>query len=378
MKMLFCLYKYFPYGGLQRDFFRIAQECLQRGHQVEVLTMAWSGPQLEGVNIHVIDVKGASNHTRLQNFYQHFLTHRQQHDYDLVVGFNKMPGLDVYYAADPCYAEKNNKVLRALYRLTPRYRLLRQFEQAVFSADKQTRLLLISNQEKPHFIKHYLTPDKRFTLLPPGIARDRAAPADRDRVRQVFRQSLALADDEFMMLMVGSGFVTKGLDRAIMALSSLPDALKAKTKFFIVGQDKPKTFLKLARKLGVERQVIFMGGRDDVPQFMIGADVLIHPAYHENTGTVLLEAMIAGLPVLATAICGYSHYVQDADAGKVIDEPFKQPSLNMALLEMLSEQEQRVAWQQNGIAFGQTADIYSMPHQATDVIESVGEQQSRR
>jgi hypothetical protein len=43
--------------------------------------------------------------------------------------------------------------------------------------------------------------------------------------------------------------------------------------------------------------------------FLLGADLLIHPAYNENTGTVLLEAVVAGLPVLTTAVCGYAHYI---------------------------------------------------------------------
>ena len=40
------------------------------------------------------------------------------------------------------------------------------------------------------------------------------------------------------------------------------------------------------------------------PQFLLGADVLIHPAYRENTGITVLESTVAGLPVLTTAVCG--------------------------------------------------------------------------
>ena len=62
----------------------------------------------------------------------------------------------------------------------------------------------------------------------------------------------------------------------------------------------------------------FLGGRSDVPRFLLGADLLIHPAYHENTGTALLEALVAGLPVLVTDVCGYAHYIAEADAGRVL------------------------------------------------------------
>ena len=43
MQLAFVLYKYFPFGGLQRDFMRIALECQQRGHQIRVYTLIWEG-----------------------------------------------------------------------------------------------------------------------------------------------------------------------------------------------------------------------------------------------------------------------------------------------------------------------------------------------
>ena len=43
MQLAFVLYKYFPFGGLQRDFMRIALECQKRGHQIRVYTLIWEG-----------------------------------------------------------------------------------------------------------------------------------------------------------------------------------------------------------------------------------------------------------------------------------------------------------------------------------------------
>ncbi|MFB0970171.1 MAG: glycosyltransferase family 1 protein, partial [Pseudomonadales bacterium] len=40
MQLAFCLYKYFPYGGLQRDFMRIALDCQDKGHKIRVYTLA--------------------------------------------------------------------------------------------------------------------------------------------------------------------------------------------------------------------------------------------------------------------------------------------------------------------------------------------------
>ena len=102
---------------------------------------------------------------------------------------------------------------------------------------------------------------------------------------------------------------------------------------------------------------------------MLGAELLIHPAYNENTGTVLLEALVAGLPVLATAVCGYAHYIEEARGGRVVPEPFNQPMLDAMLAEMLADGAARAEWKANALAFAETADIYSNAERAADLIQ---------
>ena len=87
-----------------------------------------------------------------------------------------------------------------------------------------------------------------------------------------------------------------------------------------------------------------------------------------EAGTVLLEALVAGLPVLTTAVCGYAHYIEDADGGRVVPEPFAQETLNATLAEMLSDPAASARWQSNALAFAESADIYSNAERAADLI----------
>ena len=368
MQLAFCLYKYFPFGGLQRDFLRIAQACQARGHALRVYTLTWEGEVPSGLEVIVAPVRALSNVRRNEKFtawVQKDLTRRPA---DRVVGFNKMPELDVYFAADPCYEEKASTLRSALYRFSARYQHFSTYERAVFAVESSTEILLISSQQQVFFERHYATPAARFHLLPPGISPDRRRPDNALEIRSQLRQEFALADDALLLLQVGSGFKTKGVDRSLAALAALPAALKPRTRLIVIGQDDPKPFQRLANSLGVTEHVTILPGRSDIPRFLLGADLLIHPAYNENTGTILLEALVAGLPVLASAICGYAHYITDAEAGEVIPEPFAPEAMQRLLTTMLKSADARARWQKNALRFAETADIYNNAEYAADVI----------
>lgn len=367
--LAFCLYKYFPFGGLQRDFISIAQECQQRGFSIRVYTLFWQGPVPPGFEVIIVPVTAITNHSRYQRFSQWMGHHLMLNPVDGVIGFNKMPGLDVYYAADSCYEEKAQTQRGRLYRSIPRYRHFSRFEKAVFEPTAETEILMISEVQKPVFLKYYNTPLARFHLLPPGISRDRVAPDDSDEIRAGLRKEFAVGEEENLLLMVGSGFITKGLDRILLGMHALPESVKQKTRLIAIGQDAPGTFKRMAARLHLENHVEILKGRDDIPRFLLGADLLVHPAYVENTGTVILEAIVSGLPVLATDVCGYASYVTDAQAGGLVASPFRQVVFDKLLLEMMTSGE-REAWKKNGLNYAGVADIYSMPQRAADFISS--------
>lgn len=101
---------------------------------------------------------------------------------------------------------------------------------------------------------------------------------------------------------------------------------------------------------------------------MAAADLLLHPAYQEAAGIVLLEAITAGLPVLTTAVCGYAHYIVDANCGEAMAEPFRQDVLNEVLLKALTQPSLRSAWAENARYYADTQDLYSLPEKAADII----------
>ncbi|MFO7751973.1 MAG: glycosyltransferase family 4 protein, partial [Desulfobacteraceae bacterium] len=316
MKLAFCLFKYFPFGGLQKDFMNIVNECLARGYEVHAYVITWEGEIPEGLRVTRVPVSGLSNHKRYASFARRTIEHVKEEGYDAVVGFNKIPGLDVYFAADMSFAAKM-KDRNFLYRLTDRYRTCMRLERSVFDKDLNTQILLLTEKEKSFYMKYYGTSPDRFHLIPPGISKACLPPEEPCKVRAEKRLELGIHPEAYVLLMVCTNFKIKGVARAIRALSALPSAIRSGSLLIVAGMDNPAPYRKLAAGHNVAENVRFLGARRDIPELLTASDLLLHPASIENTGTVLVEAIVAELPVLTTETCGYSFHVTRSGSGVV-------------------------------------------------------------
>ncbi len=332
---------------------RIARELARSGHTVDIYTMSWESDLPEkGITVHLIKASGLLNHKRYENFIRQALAEIKNMHFDLVVGFNRMPGLDAYFAADPCFEERARTERSFFYRLLSRYRSFAASERAVFEANGKCEIMILTPDAKTVFRRWYGTSDSRFHLLSPYLSAERMVLKDRTEMRTRLRQEFGLTAQDNVLLMVGSGFERKGLDRAILGLAALPLAVRSKTYLLVVGEGNEKHFNRMAEGLGVATNLHIAQGRTDVPELMQGADLLVHPALHEMAGHVILEAMASGLPVLPNAVCGYAFHVKQAQAGRLVPAPFQQHEFNRLLLEMLTSDKLEM-WRKNGISYTQ-------------------------
>lgn len=368
MKLGFVIFKYFPYGGLQSDFLRIATECVRRGHEATVYTRSWEGPAPSGIQVKLITTRAMTNHGKAVDFSRRIQRERAIDQPDGLIGFNRMPGLDLYFAGDNCLAERAATEKSLLYRVcSPRFRTYHALERAVFAPEAATRIMLLTERQKSDYVKHYGTQTERFFLLPPGIPETRRLTSEASAAGARIRRESGIGETELLLLQVGSGFVTKGVDRSIRALAALPEPLRARARLWIAGRDSRRKFVRLARQLRLEERVVFLGGCDNVPELMSAADLLIHPAVNECTGTVLIEALAAGLPVLCSGACGYATYIEQSGAGRVVSEPFSQAELNKTLAALFDRDLTELG--EKGLRFTAGIDIYGRHRLAADIIE---------
>ena len=367
MKIAFTLYDYYPFGGLQEDCLATALECVARGHEVHLFTRTWKGNMPDQVQVHLLGKHGWTNTSRNEHFFKQLHSELAPHNFDGTVAFNRVPGADIYFAADPCYAERTgNWPLQR--KLHPRHRYYLALEQRVFRNANPPDTLVLTGKEISAFQKHYPIETSKFHLLPPGVSRVDDREEGAARHRQSVRAEFSCPADAVVALFVGSGFRIKGLDRALKGIAA-NRSIVPNLEFWIVGNDKAERYSKLIQQAGVPVRVL--GGRADVARFYDASDFLLHPAYSESAGKVLLEALTHGLPVLTTDTCGYGFHIEEAQAGMVLDSPFLQSELNQALGKFIKNAKARKRWSASALLYAAAEDLYSCHETAAKTIENL-------
>ncbi len=151
-----------------------------------------------------------------------------------------------------------------------------------------------------------------YEVVPNGIDVDRfAMPAPRPA---------AMPADRPHVLYVGRIEPRKGVDRLIRAMVQVQQCVP-NVQLVVVGGGPDRAAVELlARELGV--RVVFAGrvSDADLPAFYQAADVVCSPALgDESFGLVLLEAMAAGSPIVATNIDGYRELLKDTGGARLAD-----------------------------------------------------------
>lgn len=369
MKLALVIFRYFPFGGLQRDMLAIAQAAQGNGHQVSIFCGDWQGEKIPGIDVIQIQNSGFLNIAGVKNFVSTFQKQFQRDQFDLLVGFNKMPGLDVYFAGDSCFAHKAYSERNWIYRLAPRSRLYLAYERAVFLEASTTQILSLVASEQKLFARYYATQPERFYALPPGISTQHLVCSNPRAARMALCHELGLTLDTKIIVCLGSGYKTKGVDISINAFAELTKIIADKIALVIVGKDDPYTYRQQAAQAGIEQHVFFLGPRSPVGDLLHSADLLLHPARKELAGNVLLEAMLCGVPVVASAHCGYAHYIAEQQMGELI--PANTSPIAIAELVASTLTVNADVWRTRGELFAQTSDVFSRPEVAVAALEKI-------
>jgi len=364
MRVALGIVRLFPEGGLQRHCLDMARLLRARGHQVMVFTGKNLCDLPDDFPLTLLPVRAFTNHGMDRAFARKFAAATAGR-FDRIVGFNKLTGLDILYCADPPFDVPRR---RWWDRLPPRHWARLTLEGESFRPLSPTHIIALTASLAEAYQQYWRLDASRFTVIPPVIDADRRRQDLRrpDR-RRALRAGLHIPANHSVWLWIGAKPRIKGLDRVMAAMVDKPNAF-----LLMVGvtatSGEGRAAAARARRLGIFDRVRFYGYCEDIPDFLAASDVLVHPARLDVTGQVLLESLINGLPVIASACCGFASLVRAADAGIVLPEPFR-PDALAAALTRLEDSELAARFSRNGIEYGRSVVPLDGMAVAADVIE---------
>jgi UDP-glucose:(heptosyl)LPS alpha-1,3-glucosyltransferase len=377
MRIAFAIMKLFPGGGLQRDCVEIARHCRQRGHDVAIFTSYRDESDFaDDLAVVVLPIRQSTNHRMLEEFAASFRWAAALQQFDLRVGFDKLTHLDVLYCADPSiYFRMRREPFRFFI---PRYRTYLALERATFEPGRGTSVLVLSHKQLNGYRQAWHTPPERLSLLPPTVSTARRRPEyRRNGVREAVRAHLGFAPRDWVWIAIGVQPHTKGFDRTIRALREFPSAKLVVVGLLAASTRAAVALAMRAKQLGLAQRISFLGHREDIPDLMAAADLLVHPARYDTTGTVILEAVVNGLPVVTTSTCGYAQHVMAAQAGIVIREPFNAAAFAVAL-SVAEDAARRSQWSASAERYGAQSFLYDGRMRAAEIILGVAAERAPR
>jgi len=159
--------------------------------------------------------------------------------------------------------------------------------------------------------------------------------------RATTRTELGLADGELCVLTLASLVERKGIDVLLDAFAGLAPELRGRTRLIVAGEGPEGGPLRRrAEERGLAPRVAWLGRRDDTADLLAAADVFVLASRQEGLGVAALEAMAAGLPVVATRVGGLGEAVVDGETGLLV-KPDDAGGLGAALERMLGDPELR-------------------------------------
>ena len=200
------------------------------------------------------------------------------------------------------------------------------------------RLIALTPGEAEDYVDLGVMPPHKISVIPSGIDLSRFTGARVDRLSK--RRELGLPLAALAVGFVGWLLPIKGLSFLVRAMPGIL-ARHPESFLVLVGKgDEEGTLRSLADSLRLNGRVLFLGWRPDVEDIIHCLDVLALPSLNEGMGRVLVEAMAAGVPIVASRVGGVPDLVWDGQNGLLVP-PADSGALERAISQLFRNEPRR-------------------------------------
>lgn len=191
-----------------------------------------------------------------------------------------------------------------------------------------SRVIVVSEATRAAYLRRGFGPRARVVTVHNCIA-GRPEPG----AGRAVREELGIGPDELVVGMVSVLRRGKGHDVAARAIQQVRER-RPGTRLIVAGDGPARDEVQRSLEpLG--DAALLIGHRDDVMGLLDAYDLFLLPSEHEAFPTALLEAMAAGVPIVASAVGGVPEIVQDGVSGRLVESPVSSRSLAQAIGELL-------------------------------------------
>jgi UDP-glucose:(heptosyl)LPS alpha-1,3-glucosyltransferase len=308
--------------GIERCASELAEHIAAQGHEMHFHCSQGKSAEASRVVLHHVPAWNVVNSARIASYAIAGQKSLREGKYDVTHSHGGLVGCDIV-TAHSCH-RAGMEIRRKLKEKAPRARrnwgvadqIRLMIERKNYAERRYKKVVAVSGGVKRELVEYYDVPEGDIVVIPNGVDLNEFNPENRLRFRDRVREELQIPLDAPVLIFVGNEFDRKGLRFIIEAL---PLVKIPELTLLVLGGDDKSPYLKLARKLDVARQILFLGNVHDISRYYALSDLFVLPTFYEAFSVATLEAAATALPLLVTRVNGAEDLIQDGYNGYFID-----------------------------------------------------------
>jgi glycosyltransferase involved in cell wall biosynthesis len=346
LKLAILIRDFVKTGGAEKYTVEITQR-LASEHEVHVFAQSWNFDGKERIVFHRIPRFFIKPSILNQLIFSHFVRKAIKDTFDIIHSHERVTQFDVLTVHCPCFRAiitRHGKPVRRMIAwisaiLSPRKLAYLWLERKQFTFHKKRMIIAVSEYIKRDIQENYPLPNEYFGIAYPGVDNRLIHKENNRRKRKKLRSELGIGEDDLVILFVGTEFKRKGLDALLEGFSLVH---RQNLRLAIAGGGEKKRYLSLARRLGIEKDVIFLGLVENIEDIYSISDIYILPTLIDPAGMAPLEAMASGVPTIMSCseYAGIAEQINN-DEALILTNPKDPSEIARSLLDLMNDTHRR-------------------------------------